>query len=311
MPSISVVIPYYNDCKSIEKCIGSVLNQSCLPREIIIIDDFSKDSNALSLIVDGIDFGGVDIQVHRNIENKNGAYSRNRGVDFAGCDYIALLDADDYWLPNHLSECLKALSGEVFEFVYSNVIIQGLNGRKYEKKCGDLERYLNAFDIILDAPPQTGSFFFCRSIIDKVCFDESLRRHQDYQFFYDLIKNDINIKYLDVYTSVYCESPRPLSSRLNFEDIIRFWEDREDMFSKNLLNKKMLEIMLICISVDKTVFLELVYDKQVFGFYRNSVLLKRLIESRFVPYIFKKISIKLFYLKDFSFFKKIKALFYG
>ncbi|HEM7578113.1 TPA: glycosyltransferase, partial [Serratia marcescens] len=49
--NISVVIPYYNDSKSITRCLNSIKNQTIQVKEIIIIDDNSNDTNKLRSII--------------------------------------------------------------------------------------------------------------------------------------------------------------------------------------------------------------------------------------------------------------------
>lgn len=160
MSNISVVIPYYNDSKSIERCLKSVFEQSYLPREIIIIDDCSMDDNILEEILSKFDTLVIEICLYRNDVNRNGAYSRNRGVKAAKGKFIALLDADDYWLPDHLYKCFEEIKDGSSDFLYSNVITQMSSGTKYLRKCSNVEEYSNPYDSLLDSPPQTGSFFF-------------------------------------------------------------------------------------------------------------------------------------------------------
>ncbi|MDO5035636.1 MAG: glycosyltransferase family A protein [Porphyromonas sp.] len=98
-PKISVVIPLYNKEKTIKKTIQSVLDQDFKDFELIVVNDGSKDKSAT--VVQSIDDSRI-----RLIDKPNGGVSsaRNRGIVEAKSDYIAFLDADDYWLPNHLTE---------------------------------------------------------------------------------------------------------------------------------------------------------------------------------------------------------------
>ncbi|MEX5996077.1 glycosyltransferase [Providencia vermicola] len=76
MCDVSVVIPYYNDSPVFERCLKSVVLQSLKPKEIIIIDDCSTDSEKLKVIINNyiILDNNINILYFRNIENKNGAY---------------------------------------------------------------------------------------------------------------------------------------------------------------------------------------------------------------------------------------------
>lgn len=96
MPRVSVIIPAYNAESYVETCVQSALNQSYTDREVIVVNDGSTDSTAEKLepLLEQIVF--VD-QI-----NRGPAAARNRGLEHARGEYIALLDADDLWMPNRL-----------------------------------------------------------------------------------------------------------------------------------------------------------------------------------------------------------------
>lgn len=87
----------YNGAPYIERTVASILSQTVLPAEIVIVDDGSTDN-------------GPDIVRRMNnpmirlIPQTNSGVSaaRNRGVAEARCEYVAFLDADDTWEPNHV-----------------------------------------------------------------------------------------------------------------------------------------------------------------------------------------------------------------
>lgn len=95
----SVVIPLYNKAAHIASTLASVVSQSYGDFEVCVINDGSTDDSVVqaSLISD---------PRIRIITQNNGGVSaaRNRGVREAVGDYIAFLDADDYWYPYHLEE---------------------------------------------------------------------------------------------------------------------------------------------------------------------------------------------------------------
>ena len=92
-PSVGIVIPVHNGEKYLGEALRSCLEQSRKPSEVWVIDDGSSDRSAE--IAAG--FGGP---VQCEIQARAGAAAaRNRGVQRISSDYLAFLDADDYWNP--------------------------------------------------------------------------------------------------------------------------------------------------------------------------------------------------------------------
>ncbi len=116
MIKFSIIIPLYNKQNFITRAVNSVLSQSYINFELIIVNDGSTD-NSFDLVSSIID--------HRiKIINKvNGGVSsaRNLGIDNASNEWICFLDADDYWLPNHLEEILYLLKKYPEAKIYSTL----------------------------------------------------------------------------------------------------------------------------------------------------------------------------------------------
>ncbi len=89
---VSVVIPAYRSAATIGRAIDSVLAQTHPATEIIVVDDGSPDDQAA--LVERT-YGGRVTLVRK--PNGGAASARNAGIDRATGDYIAFLDADDYW----------------------------------------------------------------------------------------------------------------------------------------------------------------------------------------------------------------------
>lgn len=94
---ISVVIPLYNKAAEIERTLGSVLSQSVLPREVIVVDDGSTDGSAEKV-------ERMASPLVRLVRQPNAGVSaaRNRGMEMASGRWIALLDGDDWWRQDYL-----------------------------------------------------------------------------------------------------------------------------------------------------------------------------------------------------------------
>lgn len=101
---ISVIIPLYNKANYIRRTLESIFAQTLPVYEIIVIDDGSTDNGAD--IVEAHYSDSVILLRHQS--NCGVSAARNTGIIAASGDYIAFLDADDYWQPTHF-DVLSAL----------------------------------------------------------------------------------------------------------------------------------------------------------------------------------------------------------
>lgn len=117
----SVVIPLYNKELSITNTVQSVLDQTNQNFEIVIINDGSTDNSIKA--VEAINDSRIRL-IHQ--ENQGVSAARNRGIKEARFEWIAFLDGDDLWKPNHLEEITKMMKlypeKKIFvtSFVYSD-----------------------------------------------------------------------------------------------------------------------------------------------------------------------------------------------
>ena len=97
--SVSVIIPVFNTQNFIEKAVKSALQQPEVV-EVIVVNDGSTDNSLKIIEVLQEEDKRVKIYHHKNSINKGRSASRNLGISNAKSNYIAFLDADDFYLEN-------------------------------------------------------------------------------------------------------------------------------------------------------------------------------------------------------------------
>lgn len=104
---VSVIMPVYNASAWLRRGVDSVLQQTHGELELIAIDDGSQDDSLAVLDA----YAHVDrrVRVHRQAANGGVAAARNAGIAIARGDFIAFLDADDWWQPVKLERQLAGL----------------------------------------------------------------------------------------------------------------------------------------------------------------------------------------------------------
>jgi len=110
-PNVSVILPTYNRASLLPKSIESVLPQSYLNLELIIVDDGSTDCTAD--LVNKINDSRISYIRHN--QNLGAAAARNTGIKNARGDYLAFQDSDDEWLPDKLEKQIGVISKENYE----------------------------------------------------------------------------------------------------------------------------------------------------------------------------------------------------
>jgi glycosyltransferase involved in cell wall biosynthesis len=110
-PKISVVIPVYNSEKYLDKCIQSILDQTFIDFECLLIDDCSNDSSAV--ICDGYAAMDKRISVVHNSVNQGSSLARKTGLDHSKGLYVQFIDSDD-WVESNMLETLfvAAMAGD-------------------------------------------------------------------------------------------------------------------------------------------------------------------------------------------------------
>lgn len=116
-PKISVIMPAYNTAQLIAAALDSVFQQSLQDFEIIVVNDGSPDTVALEAVLAPY----LQRIVYIKQENKRAAGARNTAIRRAKGEFLAFLDSDDTWLPDHLNSQMKLFAEDpALGLVYCN-----------------------------------------------------------------------------------------------------------------------------------------------------------------------------------------------
>jgi len=124
---VSIITPSFNSSKFIDDCLRSILSQSYVHWELLIIDDCSLD-NSKDII---LGFSNLDERIKPIFLEKNvgPAEARNIGIRKAEGKYIAFLDSDDMWDSYKLDKQLSFMRENNIAFSFSNYQFMSENGQ--------------------------------------------------------------------------------------------------------------------------------------------------------------------------------------
>jgi glycosyltransferase involved in cell wall biosynthesis len=106
MPRVSVIVPAYNAARYLPTSISSVISQTYDQWELVIVDDGSTDETRELVSSYAAQLGDKLRYVYQ--PNRGLLAARNTGIRNSRGDLIALLDADDIWLPTRLERSVAA-----------------------------------------------------------------------------------------------------------------------------------------------------------------------------------------------------------
>jgi len=179
MPFFSVVIPTYNRASVIGRAIGSVLSQTCQDFEVIVVDDGSSDDTAAMVAA----FADPRIRYIRQ-DNRGGGAARNAGIDAAIGRFVAPLDSDDEFLPQHLERMKRVLENTANVVGYARIVVDRGNGRTLVKPPRAIRPGENMATYLLcdrGFVPTPTTVVEC-SVARRVRYSETLRFGEDTDF---------------------------------------------------------------------------------------------------------------------------------
>jgi glycosyltransferase involved in cell wall biosynthesis len=112
-PLVSVIVIFLNAANFLQEAIESVLAQTYEHWELLLVDDGSNDgSTEIAMRFAAENSGRIKYFEHNGHQNLGMSAARNLGIRQSKGEYIAFLDADDYWLPNKLDVQTRILESQ-------------------------------------------------------------------------------------------------------------------------------------------------------------------------------------------------------
>ncbi|MDG1015046.1 MAG: glycosyltransferase family A protein [Flavobacteriaceae bacterium] len=255
MPIISIIIPLFNKERFIKDTLNSVLRQTFLDYEIIIINDGSND-NSMYIISH---FNDKRITVYSNLNN-GVSHARNFGISKSNSDLIALLDGDDIWEPNHLENLYS---------LYKNFPNCGLYATAYNKKyfngrnikCkfngissnhfGIIDDYFSAS--IKDGIAWTSAVLIPKITFDKIgMFDEEMRSGQDTDMWIRIaLKKTIAFSAIISSTKIILAPKYHLSYSKNRIDRLKLFKKHIEISESNDSLRKFMDLNRFSVAIER------------------------------------------------------------
>lgn len=182
-PFFSIIVPVYNRADKVGPCFRSIIAQTLIDWEAVVVDDGSADGAALQKVIE--DLADPRFRYIRR-SNGGGSAARNSGIDAAAGKYIAFLDSDDQFVPERLQRSADVIAreGEGDLVIYSQFSVDRGVGRTWLRPArghhaGErIDEYL----MCTDGAVRTSTVSMSTGLAQRVRFDEALPSSQDTDF---------------------------------------------------------------------------------------------------------------------------------
>ena len=174
---VSVIIPAYDAANFLELALDSVLAQTITDIEVIVVDDASND--ATLEVAYRVAARDPRVRVLHNERNCGPAVSRNRAMDAARGEWIALLDADDTWSPERLEKMLSVVNDA--DVVSDDVQMYIVNGSLSALGKPKSWRFLSQKGLAVTRPRELSILEFARldlGLLKPILRRSFLQRHR-------------------------------------------------------------------------------------------------------------------------------------
>ncbi len=209
MSLVSVIIPYYRKKQYISRTLKSVINQSYKKLEIIIIYD---DDNKEELkFLKQITLKDRRIKILVNKKNLGVGLSRNKGIKKSRGEYIAFLDADDFWLKDKIKNQISFMKRKEITFSHTSYSIVDSQNMIISKR--NAKNFLRLNDLIKSCDIGLSTVMIKKNHLKTNKFP-NLKTKEDFVLWLKLLSKNVKIYGIDKNLVQWNKTKNSLSSSL-------------------------------------------------------------------------------------------------
>jgi glycosyltransferase involved in cell wall biosynthesis len=210
-PTVSVIVPAYNAEPYLDAALAGIAAQTIRPDEVVVLDDASSDATvAVAKRWDDL----LPLVVVERLENRGLGAARRMAIERSTGTLLALLDADDYWLPDHLEVMARAHRGP--RWIVTPDHYRWVPGLALGDRPARVEQPLPAPDrqplAIIEANFLSYGCLFRRDDYDAVGGFSEMRSSEDWDLWIRMIRNGCRVARADTVTLMYRKRPDSLSA---------------------------------------------------------------------------------------------------
>lgn len=205
LPSVSIVIPAYNEQATIRACLLAAVMQTVPASEIIVVDNRSTDATA-QIVRSFIDeYPDAPITLSSQNDEQGLIPTRNQGLDAATGDVLGRIDADSIIEPNWVEQVQRAFADESVAAVTGPVLYYDMPLRRFGLRADDQTRRV-ILKLSRDYHFLFGSNMALRAsawrhIRAEVCRDEDDLMHEDIDLSIHLAQHKLKVAYVPTMVS--------------------------------------------------------------------------------------------------------------
>ncbi|CAN5252691.1 glycosyltransferase family A protein [soil metagenome] len=199
LPTVSIVIPAYNEQDTIKACVLAALDQTVAALEILVVDNRSTDGTAAAVHALQAAYPDSPIRYVKQDAQQGLIPTRNFGLDSATAEVIGRIDADSVLEPNWVEQVQKAFADPEVAACTGPVIYYDMPLRRFGHIADDALRraliVIASENHLLFGSNMAIRATAWRQIRDEVCLDPDDELHEDVDLSLHLHEHDLKIAY--------------------------------------------------------------------------------------------------------------------